>query len=512
MRSAASGQNLECEIRVLGGLAVFRNGQEVALPPSRKTRALLAFLAVAGRPQRRERLCEMFWEVPDDPRGALRWSVSKLRHVLGDAVESGHDVVAISSTQVQVDYHSVRDMLAADTRQTSVSELEDLAGLFRSAFLEDLSLPRCPEFEGWRVALANEAELLHLRLRRTLIDRLSENDPERALLHARTLMSLRSDDAALAVEVEALLERSRRALSQSPSAGHSEHDRRIVTATRKLVLQDIRYCTAADRVRIAFAVAGSGYPILKCANWMSHLQYEWESPVWRHWMEGRSAENRLIRYDQRGNGLSDWKVAEVSFEAMLADLECVADAAGLDRFALLGISGGAAISVAYAARHPDRVSHLLLYGGRPKGWRTQGDPNEIARRSAMMTLLRTGWGLNNPAFRRMFSSLFVPDATPEQMDWFDELQRRTISPENGVKYQEAAASFDVTNLLAEITAPTLVLHAADDGIVPFDAGKEFAAGIRGARFVPLESRNHILLEHEEAFARFLDEMRRFINR
>jgi pimeloyl-ACP methyl ester carboxylesterase len=455
----------------------------------------------------------MFWEVPDDPRGALRWSLSKLRQTLGGALDSGHDAVAIDANALLVDYHRVRKTLSKDLRHVSLSELEDLARLFRGPFLEGLSLPRCPEFEAWRVALAGEVELMQLRLRRTLIDRLTKDNPERALVHARALMDLRPDDRALAAEVEALLERSRHALSQPAPGGERESDRRNPKGTaRKQMFQDIRYCTTRDGVRIAYAVSGSGYPILKCANWMSHLQYEWESPIWRHWMEGLSAENRLIRYDQRGNGLSDWNVADISFEAMVADLECVADAAGLDRFALLGVSRGCAISVAYAARHPGRVSHLVLYGGRAKGWRAQGDANEIVRRAAMLTLIRTGWGQDNPAFRRMFSSLFIPDATPEQMEWFNELQRRTISPENAARFQETSSMIDVTPLLEQVTAPTLVLHGTSDAVVPFEAGREFAAGIRGARFVPLESKNHILLEHEPAFPQFLDEVRRFIIR
>lgn len=279
---------------------------------------------------------------------------------------------------------------------------------------------------------------------------------------------------------------------------------------RPQISQEIRYCKAPDGVQIAYAIAGEGYPILKCANWMSHLQYEWESPIWRHWMLGLSAHNQLIRYDQRGNGLSDWDVAEVSFEAMVSDLECVADATGLKRFALLGISRGAAISVAYAVKHPERVSHLVLYGGRAKGWRSQNDPAEMARRSAMMTLIRTGWGQNNPAFRKMFASLFIPDGTEEQVEWFTELQRRTISPENAVKFQEVASNVDVSNLLPQVTVPTLVLHATGDAVVPFEAGRTFATNIPGARFVPLESRNHILLEHETAFTVFLDEVDRFL--
>lgn len=491
------------EIRVLGSFGVFRDGREVPLPPSRKTRALLAYLAIADRPQRRERLCEMFWDVPDDPRGALRWSLSKLRQSLGDALDAGHDAIAVDANAVSVDYRRVRQTLSMDLRQSSVAGLENLAQFFRGPFLDGLSLPRCPDFEAWRVALADESELMHLRLRRTLIDKLTKDEPERALAHVRALATLRPDDRALSVEIEALLERSRQAISQPAAASP--------TPPRKRVFQDIRYCTTPDGFRIAYAVSGSGYPILKCANWMSHLQYEWESPIWRHWMEGLSADNQLIRYDQRGNGLSDWNVSDISFEAMVADLECVADASGLDRFALLGISRGCPISVAYAARHPARVSHLVLYGGRAKGWRAQGDADEIVLRAAMLTLMRAGWGQDNPAFRRMFSLLFIPDATPEQMEWFTELQRRTISPENAVRFQETSAMIDVTHLLKEVTAPTLVLHGTNDAVIPFVGGREFAAGIRGARFVPLESRNHILLETEPAFTQFLDELRRFIN-
>lgn len=492
------------ELRVLGTFGVFRDGRALALPSSRKTRALLAYLATSDRPQRRERLCELFWEVPDDPRGALRWSLSKLRQILGDALDADHDAVAVDTSAIRVDFLQARKILSADLRHANTSELEELARRFRGPFLDDLALPRCPDFESWRVAMASDVELMQLRLYRTLIDKLTNDEPARALSHARALASLRPDDRALAVEIDALLEKSRHALAHPASA----KDR----TPRKQVFQDIGYCTASDGVRIAYAVSGSGYPILKCANWMSHLQYEWESPIWRHWMEGLSAENQLVRYDQRGNGLSDWDVTDLSFDSMVADVERVADAAGLDRFALLGISGGCATSVAYAARHPARVSHLVLYGGRVKGWRIQGHPTEIAQRAAMLTLVRTGWGLDNPAFRHMFTSLFIPDASPEQMEWFSELQRRTISPENAARFQETSAMIDVSPLLAQITCPTLVLHGADDAVVPFVAGREFAAGIRGARFVPLESRNHILLENEPAFAQFLGELRRFITR
>ena len=190
--------------------------------------------------------------------------------------------------------------------------------------------------------------------------------------------------------------------------------------------QQIHYCTAPDGVRLAYATTGEGYPLLKCANWMSDLQYDWDSSVWRHWIAELSDRNRLIRYDQRGNGLSDRVVEDLSFAAQLSDLETVADMACPERFALLGISAGAAVSVAYAARHPKRVSHLILYGGRPRGWKHSGTQAYQAQRAAMSTLIREGWGQDNPAFRQMFTSLFIPDATPEQMHWYNELQRRTV--------------------------------------------------------------------------------------
>ncbi len=250
--------------------------------------------------------------------------------------------------------------------------------------------------------------------------------------------------------------------------------------------------------------------MIKAANWMSHLHYDRESPVWRHWVEGLSRHNRLIRYDERGNGLSDWAVSDLSADVMLADLEAIVTASGVDRFALLGISQGCAISVMYAVRHPERVSHLVLYGGYVRGWRARGDPAEIARRSAMGVLIRRGWGQNNPAFRQMFTSLFIPGATQEHMSWFNELQRKSVSPENAARLHNAFGNINVTGLLPRITAPTLVLHAKDDAVIPFEQGREFASGIPNARFVTLESKNHVLLANEPAFHRFLEEVQQFI--
>jgi pimeloyl-ACP methyl ester carboxylesterase len=195
------------------------------------------------------------------------------------------------------------------------------------------------------------------------------------------------------------------------------------------------------------------------------------------------------------------------------DLEAVVDAANIERFALLGISQGCSVSIAYAARHPERVSHLVLYGGFAVGWRKR--PRTEAEKEAgeaMLTLMRLGWGQENPAFRQLFTSQFIPGGTKEQADWFNELQRISCSPADAVRFLVANGDTDVTSLLAQVKAPTLVMHARHDARVPFEGGRRMAAGIPGARFVPLEGRNHMILESEPAFPRFLDELRTFLSR
>lgn len=274
--------------------------------------------------------------------------------------------------------------------------------------------------------------------------------------------------------------------------------------------QEVRFCTASDGVRIAYADVGDGPPLVKAANWLNHLEYDWESPIWRHWFQGLAAEYRLIRYDERGNGLSDWDAKEISFEAFVRDLESVVDAVGLKRFPLFGLSQGCAVSVAYAARHPERVSHLVLLGGFARGVRKRGSADAIALAEAMITLMQHGWGQENPAFRQMFTTRFLPGGSAEEMQWMNDLQRMTTSPENAVRLRRATEVIDITGLLGSIKVPTLVLHCRDDGAVPFEEGRILAAGIPGSRFVALEGNNHMLLERDPARQRFFDEMRDFL--
>ena len=274
--------------------------------------------------------------------------------------------------------------------------------------------------------------------------------------------------------------------------------------------QQIRFCTAPDGTQIAYATVGQGPPLIKAANWLNHLEYDWESPVWRHVLHGLARDRRLIRYDERGNGLSDWDVEDISFEAFVSDLETVVDTVGIERFPLLGISQGCAVSIAYAVRHPERVSRLILFGGYAKGRLKRGSQADSEEAAALATLIRQGWGQENPAFRQIFTSLFMPEATPEQAQSFNDLQRITTSPENAVRIRGAIDEIEVSELLSQVAAPTLVLHCRDDAMAPFDLGRRMAAGIPGARFVALEGRNHMMLEGEPAWPRFLREVESFL--
>lgn len=275
--------------------------------------------------------------------------------------------------------------------------------------------------------------------------------------------------------------------------------------------QEVHFSTSSDGVRIAYAEVGSGTPLLRSGHWLTHLEYDWESPVWRSFLQEIAAGRRLIRYDARGNGLSDWEVDEISFDAFVRDMESVVEATGLDKFDLLGVSQGAAISIAYAARHPERVKHLVLYGGFARGRRMRGSQQEIANSEAIATLMRQGWGQENPAFRQMFTSLFIPGATSEQMQWFNDLQRITTSPDNAVRLRHAVDVIDVTDLLPRVKSPTLVLHCRNDAVQPFEEGRRLAAGIAGARFVTLEGRNHIILPGDPSWARFFEEVKAFLS-
>jgi pimeloyl-ACP methyl ester carboxylesterase/DNA-binding CsgD family transcriptional regulator len=273
--------------------------------------------------------------------------------------------------------------------------------------------------------------------------------------------------------------------------------------------QQIRFCTASDGVRLAYAVTGKGPPFVRAAHWLTHIEFDHTSLVWRHWIAELSRYYTLVRYDERSCGLSDWDAEDLSFEAWVRDLEAVVDAVGLDRFPLLGTSQGGPVAIAYAVRHPERVSHLVLYGSFALGrlLRTQQEREEG---ELMIRLTELGWSKEDPAFRQVFTQQFLPDGSLEQHRSFSEFQRLTSSPANAARLMREQGILDVRDLLPKVRCPTLVLHPRGDLRIPFDQGRFLATHIPGARFVPLESNNHLLLEHEPAWNRFLAEVRAFL--
>lgn len=524
-------------LQLLGPMALMDGGVAKTLPASRKTRALLAYLAATGRPHRRDHLCEMLWSVPDDPRGALRWSLSKIRGVTDSADRSrivvDGETVSLDTSTMTVDFARVQRLLARGIDRTGIEDLAQAADAFRGEFLADLDLPDCDSFRAWTVAMRADARALHGALLTALCERLP---PATALAHGRELVQVDpSDEAGWATLIRLLFAAGRQQecrehyeIACRATAGANDASGPLARAWREVRpgrvafaaaerreadagRQEIRFCVAGDDVRIAYATVGHGPPLVKPANWMTHLEYDWESPVWRHWIRELSRDRTLIRYDERANGLSDWDVADLSFEACMRDLEAIVDANALDHFPILGISQGCAFAITYAARHPTRVSRLVLYGGYARGWAMRGPSAEATRRAAMGTLIEHGWGQDNPAFRQMFTTLFVPDADSEQMRWFNDLQRATASPANALRLHETFGHIQVDALLPQVRAPTLVLHSRDDGVVPFEESRRMVCAIPNASFVPLEGRNHILLEQEPAWPRFLAEVRAFLS-
>ena len=272
---------------------------------------------------------------------------------------------------------------------------------------------------------------------------------------------------------------------------------------------EVQFFTTSDGVRIAYTLAGSGPPIVRAIDWLNHLTFEWKSPFLRHWLSEIMRHNTLLRYDQRGSGLSDWDVEDFSYERMVKDFEELIEETNLDRFAIFGGCQGAAIATVYAARHPERVTRLILNGAFANGWPVLAAeaPEHL---DALLTLIRHGWGRDNPAFRQLWSTMFRPDATTEQMDWLNELQRIGASPENAARMLSQFPSFKILDLLPAVSSPTLVLHSRDDAAVPVQEGRLIATRIRNARFVELPSRSHLVAPGDSAWELFVDEFSTFM--
>jgi pimeloyl-ACP methyl ester carboxylesterase len=530
-------------VQLIGGLRVARDGTALELPQSKKTLALLAYLVSNGRAHRRSHLANLLWCDVDDPRGGLRWSLSKVRGLLDDdthaRVRADREEISLDTTALGCDANAVRALARRAAEATPDELAAAMEQIADGELLEDIDLPDCPDFHAWCVATREEVRQAIGTVLAELVRRIADREPSRTVAYARRWILVdREDERSHVALVTALARAGRTREVDEHMRAHTtwlaERGRVPGAALRHAAYaaaggtavelpapadagargvppaQQIRFCTAPDGVRIAFATLGEGPPLVKTTNWMSHLEHEWRSPVWSHWLHELARGRTLIRYDQRGNGLSDRDVADISFEAFVRDLETVVDASGLERFPLIGISQGCAVAVAYAARHPERVTKLVLIAGFVRGWRVRNIPRMTAAMEAMMTLMRHGWGTAHPAFRQTFTTMFFPDADLATMHEFNELQRRTTSPDHAARLLSAFGDFEAMDQLARVRAPTLVAHSRHDGLIPLAWGREIAAGIPGARFVTLESRNHLLLENEPAWAQLVAELRAFL--
>ena len=273
---------------------------------------------------------------------------------------------------------------------------------------------------------------------------------------------------------------------------------------------ETRFCTAPDGVGLAYAIEGDGPPLVRTSTWLTHLVFDRQSPVWRHWVRELSRAHTLVRYDDRGCGLSDREFeGELNLDVHLGDLEAVVAAAGVERFALIGISGGGPTAIEYAARNPDRVTRLILYGTYARGRRQRGQAG-VEQSRILVELMRAGWGGSVPAFRQVFSSMFIPGAGEEQKRWYDEMQQVSSTGEMAARHSLGRTVIDVSDTARRVTQPTLVLHARHDQSVPFEEGRRVASVIPDARFVTLESVNHIIQEREPAWEQFVSEFRAFL--
>jgi len=527
------------KIRVLGEFQVEKGSAPQQLPKSRKTRSLLAYLILTGRRHRRERLCEMFWDVPDDPRGSLRWSLSRLRSLVDEPrherIIADREYVFFETAGATVDLLEIRRELAGGASALSTERLLNLAGEFRGELLEGFASSDHRDFEAWLLTEREAARRTLAGLLHVLVNRLHAEARDGAVQYARDLIAADPYSVSAHAALIRVLcaaghrEEAERQHEISMNDLNDSGSQELKTLTEALSVhrpvlepeilsrrpdtrleQEIRFCTTRDGVRIAYASVGAGPPLIKTANWLNHLEYDWDSPIWRHVFRGLAMDHRLIRYDARGNGLSDWDVSDMSFDALVRDMESVIAAAGVERFPVLGISQGCAISIEYVIRNPGRVTKLILHGGYATGWRVRGDPAEIARREAMQTFILHGWGQNNPAFRQVFTSGFIPEGTPEQFRWMNELMRVSTSPQNAVRLQETLSMVDVRERLPMVRVPTLVIHSRHDGRVAYQRGLDLAHGIPDARLVTLESNNHLLLAHEPEFPRFMTAILEFL--
>jgi len=520
------------EVRLLGGFEVLVDGRSIRDPLlARKDPAhLVELLALtSGHRMHREQVIDALW--PDAPRPAVANRLHKAAHFVRKAtgvndsiVLSGEAVALFPTGQVEVDAAEFERLADPFVPGDQSLALERALLMYRG----DL-LPLDP-YEDWAFSHRQRLRLRHRELLRRAgrFDELVALEPTDEAAHVAVMERLLAagDRAGVLRQfawLSTVLEEEMgvgpsgeawalRALALDSAAASDSEAASAPGRAADLATQQVRFCTTPDGVRLAYASSGSGPPMVKAANWLTHLDFDWDSPVWRHWWQALSRHHTLVRYDERGCGLSDWDIdgASYSLEAWVRDLETVVDALGLERFPLLGISQGGPIAVTYAARHPERVSHLIVYGTCARATWAKASEAERRELSALGELIKVSWGSDKPGFRQIYDARFLPDGPIESWRAFDELQRRSTSGRNAYRLWRAFGSLECTEAASSLDVPTLILHASDDRVWLFREAEELHEMVAGSRLVALPSSNHILQAHEPAFGCFIDEVERFV--
>lgn len=525
---------MSIEVNMLGGFSIVIDGNAMALPTSKRTRGLLAFLIATQRPHRRTRLSELFWDNSNDPRASLRWALSKIRPVLNQShsekIKTERDRVWIECGDITIDYKQA--LMKLKTEKQSAQELIAFAQSFQEYFLDGLDLPDLEMYQRWLNGERLEVTKIQSKIFSKLahhqdlgpLDRIYwvnqwlDADPfsTNAASAYIQLMELVGDTKKALSEKHYLSKRFKKAgiswsFDNETKAGFSSSFQKgNGLEARQLVKQKIRFCKTEGNVKLAYATMGAGYPLVKAANWLNHLEHDLRAPIWSPLYQELAKEHLFLRYDERGNGLSDWDISDLNFEMFVKDLQTVIDVNGLDRFALLGMSQGASVSIEYAVKYPDKVSHLILFGGYAAGWRVSATPEIEKEREAIIALTESGWGRDEATYRHIFSSTFMPEATKEELDWFNDFQRLTTSARNAARFLGEFGKIDVREKLSQIQVPTLVIHSKGDKRIPVATGIELAASIPNAELLLLESQGHLLLGREAASEQFVSAIKNFI--
>jgi DNA-binding SARP family transcriptional activator/pimeloyl-ACP methyl ester carboxylesterase len=551
--------------RLFGGLELEDANGEPLTVNGRKTRALLGFLVVeADRWHQRDRLTGLLWadRAETQARNSLNQALYEIRKLETAAgvilIERETDRVRLVGTEIDTDLSEFQASLKADKSQAATKHVGNLLRglestgsdfdnwlttkrqqfrtLLDSALTDLVSMAINGGDAGAGIAGARrliELDPLDETATRSLMVLLARTGKRAEAIRtyracAKNLqeeLGIEPDPATQSVleeiqsEVQPSTKPRQSADTMNLKDGHGattaqpeqKSDDRGTPPKVSRLNQTIAFCQTIDRVTLAYATLGQGSPVVFVQSWLTHLELDWDLPVRRHQYEVLGRNHLVVRFDARGSGLSDPAPSEMTFETSVNDLATVIDALALDKVALVGSSQGAATAAAYAARNPERVHRLVLYGGYARGRRMRGSESQIAESEAFITLIREGWGQNIDSYVRMFGSFFMPDANEEQMAAFTEFQRRATSPENAVRIRTAMDNIDITDELKNVRAPTLVCHVREDAISPFEEGRRLAAAIPGARFVLLEGRNHAMLSQDVGLKRYLTEIEDFLH-